>query len=142
VRLDDHVAKLFAEYERERSSLGELQERMRALRASATSPRREVTVTVGQSGVLTDLRFPTGAYKRMPPAELRAVILRTFLEAKDSVQAKAAEILAPIVPEGIDPAKLARGDADVDMFLPEEGPRMTSEVRSMLGLTPEQPGHE
>lgn len=136
---DDRVERLFAEYEKQRTSVGDLQSRMRDISASATSARREVAITVGQNGVLTDIQFPTGAYKRLTPAELRAVILRTFAEAKDDVMEQAAEVLAPLLPDGVDARKMVRGEAGVDSFLPPEGPRMTSEVRSMLGLAPEKP---
>ena len=61
------IESLFQEYERQRSSLGEMQQKMRAISATATSQRREVAVTVGQNGVLTDVQFPTSAYKRMTP---------------------------------------------------------------------------
>lgn len=136
---DDHVARLFTEYERQRTSVGDLQSRMRDLSASATSARREVTITVGQNGVLTDIQFPTGAYKRLASAELRSVILRTFTEAKESVLEKAAEVLAPMLPEGMDAHQMVRGEAGVDTFFPPEGPHLTSEARSMLGLAPEKP---
>jgi DNA-binding protein YbaB len=136
---DDHIEDLFAEYEQQRSSLTELQERMKAISGSASSPRKEVTVTVGQNGVMTDISFPTSAYKRMSPTELQATIMQTFAEAKEEVMDKAAAALAPILPEGMDAAAMVRGKAGVDMFLPPEGPRMTSGVREMLGLGPEKP---
>ncbi|WJK43728.1 YbaB/EbfC family nucleoid-associated protein [Solwaraspora sp. WMMA2056] len=136
---DDHIEKLFAEYQRQRSNVLDLQERMSKIKATATSPRREVTVTVGQNGVLTDIAFPTGAYRRMPPAELQATILQTFAEAKELVMEQAADLLAPLLPDGMNAAKMVRGEAGVDMYLPPEGPRMTSGVRQLLGLDPEQP---
>ncbi|WDZ83743.1 YbaB/EbfC family nucleoid-associated protein [Micromonospora cathayae] len=136
---DDRIEELFAEYERQRSSLTELQERMREITASVTSPRREVTVTVGQNGVLTGIAFPTGAYRRMTPVELQAAILQTYAEAKEQVMDRAADIIAPLLPEGMNAARMVRGEAGADMYLPPGGPRMTSGVRRMLGLAPEQP---
>ncbi|WBB80453.1 YbaB/EbfC family nucleoid-associated protein [Micromonospora sp. WMMD882] len=136
---DDRIEELFAEYERQRSSLTELQERMREIQASATAPRREVTVTVGQNGVLTAVTFPTGAYRRMTPVELQAVIMQTYAEAKEQVMDRAADIIAPLLPDGMNAARMVRGEAGVDMYLPPGGPRMTSGVRRMLGLAPEQP---
>ncbi|BCJ67306.1 YbaB/EbfC family nucleoid-associated protein [Polymorphospora rubra] len=136
---DDRIATLFAEYERQRDSVKELQERMSRVKASATSPRREVTVTVGQNGVLTDISFPTGAYRRMPPAELQATIMQTFAEAKEQVMEQAAELLAPLLPAGMNAAKMVRGEAGVDMYLPPEGPRMSQGVRELLGLDADRP---
>ncbi|MEU1755719.1 YbaB/EbfC family nucleoid-associated protein [Micromonospora matsumotoense] len=136
---DDRVEKLFAEYERQRSGLTALQERMRKVRGSATSPRREVTITVGQNGVLTDISFPSGAYRRMTPTELQATIMQTFAEAKEQVMEQSAEVIAPLLPEGMDAARMVRGEAGPDMYLPPGGPRLTSGVRALFGLSPEQP---
>jgi len=136
---DDHIEGLFAEYERQRSSLTALQERMRQVQASATAPRREVTVTVGQNGVLTGISFPSSAYRRMTPTELQAVIMQSYAEAKEQVMDRAADILAPLLPDGMDAARMVRGEAGADMYLPPGGPRMTSGVRDLLGLGPEQP---
>ncbi|MBO4161967.1 MULTISPECIES: YbaB/EbfC family nucleoid-associated protein [Micromonospora] len=136
---DERVEKLFAEYERQRSGLTDLQERMGKVRGSATSPRREVTVTVGQNGVLTEIGFPTGAYRRMTPTELQATIMQTFAEAKEQVMEQAAEVIGPLLPDGMDVARMVRGEAGPDMYLPPEGPRLTSGVRRLLGLSPEQP---
>ena len=46
----ERIEGLFQEYERQRTSLAEMQARMSALSATATSPRREVSVVVGQNG--------------------------------------------------------------------------------------------
>ncbi|SCF40108.1 YbaB/EbfC DNA-binding family protein [Micromonospora matsumotoense] len=136
---NDRMEELFAEYERQRNSVTELQERMKEVRASATSPRREVTVTVGQNGVITDIAFPTSAYRRMTPLALQTSIMQTFTEAKEQVMVQAANLLAPLLPEGVDAAKVVRGEAGVDMFLPPEGPRINSSFREILGPRPEQP---
>lgn len=136
---DDRIETLFAEFERQRSSVRELQERMSKVKASATSPRREVTVTVGQNGVLTDISFPTGAYRRMSPTELQAVMMQTFTEAKEQVMEQAAELLAPLLPAGMNAAKMVRGEAGVDMYLPAEGPPMSQGVREFLGLAVDKP---
>ena len=130
---NERIEHLFQEYERQRSSLTAMQQQMREISGSATSPRREVTVTVGQNGVLTDVTFPTGAYKRLTPAELTAVIMQMYAEAKEQIVQKTAELLAPVLPEGMDAQALARGTADTDTFLPAE-PRMATSVREFLNL--------
>jgi DNA-binding protein YbaB len=130
---NERIEHLFQEYERQRSSLTTMQQKMREISASATSPRREVTVTVGQNGVVTDVTFPTGAYKRLTPAELTAVIMQTYAEAKEQVMELAAEVLAPVLPEGMDAHALVRGTAGAETFLPAE-PRMATSVREFLGL--------
>ncbi|WP_018909560.1 YbaB/EbfC family nucleoid-associated protein [Salinispora arenicola] len=133
MNISERIEGLFEEYQQQRNSLTELQHRMRELTASAASPRREVSVTVGQNGVVTDIRFPTSAYKRLTPADLAAVIMDTYAEAKENVMAQAEALLAPMLPEGVDAGSLVRGTAGTDAFLPPE-PRVTTSVREILGM--------
>ncbi|GAA3945593.1 YbaB/EbfC family nucleoid-associated protein [Actinoplanes auranticolor] len=133
MNFNERIEGLFEEYQRQRNSLTELQEKMRALTATATSPRREVSITVGQNGVMTDIRFPTGAHKRLAPADLTELIMATYTEAKENVMQQAAATLAPMLPEGMDAQALVRGTAGTDAYLPKE-PRMATSVREMLNL--------
>lgn len=133
MNFNERIEGLFEEYQRQRNSLTELQEKMRALTATATSPRREVSITVGQNGVMTDIRFPTGAHKRLAPADLTELIMTTYSEAKENVMQQAAATLAPMLPDGMDAQALVRGTAGTDAYLPEE-PRMATSVREMLNL--------
>lgn len=129
----DRIERLFEEYQRQRDNLADMQRRMSEISASATSPRREVTVTVGQNGVLTDIQFSNGAYRRMTPADLTAVVMATFNEAKEAAFEEATRILAPMLPDGADAAAMVRGKAGVDAYLPAE-PRIATSVREILGL--------
>jgi DNA-binding protein YbaB len=133
LEFNERIEHLFEEYQRQRDNLGEMQRKMSEISASATSPRREVTVTVGQNGVLTDIQFSTGAYRRMTPADLTAVVMATFAEAKEAALGEAARILAPMLPEGVDAGAMVRGKAGVDAYLPPE-PRMATSVREILGM--------
>ncbi|WP_305785766.1 YbaB/EbfC family nucleoid-associated protein [Symbioplanes lichenis] len=133
MNFNERIESLFEEYQRQRNSLTEMQEKMRSLTASATSPRREVTVTVGQNGVLTDIKFPSGAHKRLTPADLTELILATYNEAKEDVTQQAAATLAPMLPDGMDAQALVRGTAGTDAFLPKE-PRMATSVREILKM--------
>ncbi|MER5605915.1 YbaB/EbfC family nucleoid-associated protein [Micromonospora tulbaghiae] len=132
----ERIEGLFQEYERQRNSLAEMQAQMSALSATATSPRREVSVTVGQNGVLTDVQFPSGAHKRLTTADLSRLIMETYADAKEQVMNQAAEVLAPVLPDGLDAHKLVRGQAGADAFLPKE-PRMVTSVRELLTRGPE-----
>lgn len=133
MNFSDRIESLFEEYQRQRNQLTELQQTMRGLSATATSPRREVTVTVGQNGVLTDIQFPTGAYRRLAPSDLTRILLGTYIEAKDDVLNQAASVLQPMLPDGVDAQALVRGTAGTDAYLPAE-PRMTAGVSELLGL--------
>ncbi|MEV6694842.1 YbaB/EbfC family nucleoid-associated protein [Micromonospora sp. NPDC051196] len=127
------IESLFEEYDRQRNSLSELQEKMRGISATATSQRREVAVTVGQNGVLTDIQFPTSAYRRMTPKELASVITATYTDAKEQAMVQATEVLKPFLPDGMDAGSLVRGTAGAEAYFPAE-PRMATSVREMLGL--------
>lgn len=127
----ERIEGLFQEYEKQRTSLTEMQARMSALSATSTSPRREVSVTVGQNGVLTDVQFPSGAHKRLTTADLTRLIMDTYAEAKEDVMNQAADVLGPMLPDGLDAHKLVRGQAGADAFLPKQ-PRMVTSVREML----------
>lgn len=133
MNVNERIEGLFQEYQRQRNRLTEMQQRMRELTATATSPRREVSVTVGQNGVVTDIRFPTGAHKRLTPADLSELIMATYAEAKEDVMNQAAAVIAPMVPDGVDPDALVRGTAGTDAYLPEQ-PRIATSVREMLGM--------
>jgi DNA-binding protein YbaB len=136
--MSDRLEQLFAEYQRQRDGLADMQRRMSEISASATSPRREVTITVGQNGVLTDIQFANGAYRRMTPSDLTAVVMATFQEAKEAAFEEAARILAPMLPDGVDAGAMVRGQAGVDAYMPAE-PRMATSVREFLGMRgPEQ----
>jgi DNA-binding protein YbaB len=136
--MGDRLERLFEEYQRQRDNLADMQRKMSEISASATSPRREVTITVGQNGVLTDIQFANGAYRRMTPSDLTAVVMATFQEAKEAAFEEAARILAPMLPDGVDAGAMVRGQAGVDAYMPAE-PRMATSVREILGMRgPEQ----
>lgn len=129
----DRIERVFREYERQRTGLADMQRRMSALSATAVSPRREVSVTVGQNGVLTDIDFPTGTHKRLTTADLIKLVMATYAEAKEKVMDEAAALLAPSLPAGLDAGKLVRGQAGPDAFMPAE-PRLATSVREILAL--------
>ncbi|GAA2565596.1 hypothetical protein GCM10010435_42980 [Winogradskya consettensis] len=133
MNFNERIENLFEEYQKQRNSLTEMQRKMSELSATATSPRREVSVTVGQNGVLTDVKFPTSAHKRLTPADLTELIMTTYAEAKESVMDQAAAVLAPMMPDGLDAHSLVRGTAGADAFMPAE-PRMATSVREILGM--------
>ena len=129
----ERIESLFEQYRRQRDGLGALTRRMNEISATATSPRREVEVTVGQHGVVTDLRFPSGAYRRMPPRELAEVILATIASAKSMAHDQTAEILAPILPSGVDARDLVSGKLEPGVLVPQQ-PNLTNHLREQLGL--------
>ena len=62
------------------SGLGEMQDRLTALQAVATSPDRTVRVTAGAGGTVTDLQLTPEAMRKQAPA-LAAMIMTTLRTA-------------------------------------------------------------
>jgi hypothetical protein len=90
---------------------------MRAVSGTAKSTDATVTVRVDFRGVLTDLQLSPRAYQRYSPSLLAEQILRLVDEARAQVVAEVGDVMAPLLPEGVDPVALAAGDADAAQFL-------------------------
>jgi DNA-binding protein YbaB len=129
----ERLERMFEQYRQQRDGLGALTEKMAAVTATATSARREVEVTVGRNGVVTDVRFPTTAFRRMTPRELGETIMATINEAKADAQEQAAAILAPMMPAGADVKGMLAGKVRPDALMPEQ-PVLAPSVREQLGL--------
>jgi hypothetical protein len=89
--------------------------------STATAPRRVVSLTLGARGEITALRFPTNAYKSMAPAELADVIMKTAGEARALAMARAAELLAPLLPSGLSAEAVLNGTAELCDLRPPKG---------------------
>jgi hypothetical protein len=111
------LANALDDFERRTAETTDRQQQLNALSASATAPRQVVSITLGARGELTDVHFPTSAYKRMPPAELAAVILRTAEEARSKLMKQTAELLAPTLPAGLSAEDLLGGKVNAKDFL-------------------------
>lgn len=103
-----------AAYQHQRDHFDQTRQDVETATSTATSARREVTATVGRTGELTELSFPTSAYKRMAPAELASVIVQTVSAARQKSVAAAAEMMAPMLPPGISAQDLMSGKVDVN----------------------------
>jgi DNA-binding protein YbaB len=128
---DQHIEELLGAYRRERAQVGELQTRMREVKASVTAPRQALKVTVNAQGEVTEIAFPTGAYKRMAPVELSQLLLTTIQKARSKATADVAEVLSGHLPEGIAAGDLLQGKADLGGLLPD-APPMPDEVREYI----------
>jgi DNA-binding protein YbaB len=111
----DHQAQvdeLLAGYRRSREQLTSVRRSLRALTASESSPDGLVTATVDGRGSLTALVITEQAYRTHRPTELAALIVDASRSAAAAVGRSAAEVLAPIMPAGTDPADVLRGGPD------------------------------
>jgi DNA-binding protein YbaB len=127
------LENLFESYQQQRMGLTALQNEMKAISVTVASPRREVEVTVNSTGGLTDLKFPTSAYRRLAPAELSALILDTLGQARSEAREESAALLTPLLPPGFNAKNLVSGEITVDDMLPEEM-RLPTSVREQFGL--------
>lgn len=125
------IEQLTEEYEKARARSGELRQQVRDLTASVTAPRETVKVTVGAQGEVRSIEFPTGAYKRMAPAELSTALMDALNEAKDKAQAMLSELLAPNMPAGMNFLDVIQGKAGMPA-LDGDGPGMPGFVRDYL----------
>jgi YbaB/EbfC DNA-binding family protein len=103
-----------------RASLARLRADLGSVSGTATAPRQVVSVTVGPRGRLTDLRFPTGAYRAMAPAELAEVITKTVADAHAQAMARWADLLAPMLPAGLSAEAVLAGTADLNDLVSDE----------------------
>jgi DNA-binding protein YbaB len=129
---DRLVEQLFQDYQSHRSKMADMIQQMQEINATATSPRREVTITVSHNGGISDIKFTGTAYRRLTPTDLSKLILDTLNEAKEAAAAKAAEVLAPMLPPAVNARDLLSGKLGVNAFAPEDGPKLPDVVREQL----------
>lgn len=129
------LEQALADYERQRARAGEVYRELNDISETVTAPRQVVKVTVGQQGEVTDLTFPTAAFKNLTATELAAVIVKTINQAHAQVRARAATVLAPDLPDGISPEDLVSGKIDLGSLIPASPrfPEVTAETESDQG---------
>ena len=111
----DPLAAFGAELGDIRAKAAAAQEKLRSAVASVQSPDGAVSVTVGPSGVLQDLRFGPRAYERSPQA-LSGVVLQLIGRAQQKVSAQVADAFSGMVGENSAAREL------LGEFLPEPAP--------------------
>lgn len=115
----DPLAAFTVELEEIRAKAAAAEEALRSATASVQSPDGAVSVTVGPSGVLQDLRFGPRAYER-PPQALSGLVMQLIGRAQQKVSAQVADAFGGMVGENSAAREL------LDEFLPapepDEGP--------------------
>lgn len=128
---DEAVEQLMADYHRQLDQLAEHQRKMSEVTATATSPRKQVSVTLGAQGQMVDLRFMNDAYRDMAPMELSNLIAETFNAARAQVMKQQRELMMANAPAGMDLSKMFGDNADLGKVLPRD-PIMTDQVREYV----------
>jgi DNA-binding protein YbaB len=116
-----------AQYQRRRTELAEFQRNAAEVSATVTAPRKVVSVTIGNAGVVKEIKFPTSAFKNLSGPELAKVLERTIEDARALALDKVADLLAPMLPAGLDPRQVVRGTADLATVMPEDPVDLTGE---------------
>jgi DNA-binding protein YbaB len=91
--------ELMAQFDRMRSGVGELQQQLRAVSATVTSPDGLVTVTVGPRGQVTRVELDPRIYRQPNAAQLSTTITETIRSAADQAMAEVERICRPLVPD-------------------------------------------
>jgi DNA-binding protein YbaB len=127
----DPLAAFTVELEEIRAKAAAAQEKLRTAVATVQSPDGAVTVTVGPSGVLQDLRFGPRAYER-PPQALSGLVLQLIGRAQQKVSAEVAEAFSGMVGEDSAAREL------LDEFLPAPEPDEGTQPDKRDVFMPEQ----
>ncbi|MDG4762746.1 YbaB/EbfC family nucleoid-associated protein [Solwaraspora sp. WMMD406] len=91
--------ELMAQFERMRSGVGELQQKLRSVSATVTSDDGLVTATVGPRGQVIKVEFDPRIYRRPNSKELSATVTETIRRATDKAMAQVEELCRPLLPD-------------------------------------------
>lgn len=91
---EDLAEQMLKGFRQQQERAADLRRQLGEIAVTVTASREAVRVTAGAHGELRALEFPAGAYKRMAPAELAEVIMKTFGDAREQAAARAREVLA------------------------------------------------
>src|SRR5689334_7996979 len=90
--------ELMAQFERMRSGMGDLQQQIKAVKATVSSDDGLVTVTVGPRGQVTKVEFDPRIYRRPDSKALSATVTETIRRASEKAMAEVEKLLQPYVP--------------------------------------------
>jgi DNA-binding protein YbaB len=118
---EQEIDELMAEYRRRRDEADDTRRRINESVGTATAPRKAVKATVTARGEVTDIEFPTGAFRRMTPKELADVLKTTIAEARANALAHVDEQVSfGRLLKGLQPSALLTGSVQLTDLLPAE----------------------
>lgn len=127
---EQQLEEALAQYQRRRTELAEFQQKTADLSVTVTAPRKVVSVTIGNAGVVKDIKFPTAAFKNLSGPELAKVLVTTLEDARAQALDMVADLLAPMLPSGLDPRQVVRGNADLAKVMPADPVDLTGVAMS------------
>ncbi|ALG12009.1 YbaB/EbfC family nucleoid-associated protein [Kibdelosporangium phytohabitans] len=126
-----NVDMLRNEFERQMTNFAENQKRINEVTATAVSPRRELSVTLGPQGTLMELNFLSSAYRRLAKNELSELVMKTIADARGKLNDQLAEIMTPMMPPGLDIKAVLEGKVSAEKLAPDES-RLPALLRERL----------
>jgi len=96
--LRERLADVYGRYDRLRSEMDELRERLASLQVSAVSADGLVQATVGPRGQLIDLHLHREACRSLDPDDLAQAIVATARQAAEQTAGKVAALMAGYLP--------------------------------------------
>jgi len=113
---DPHRAfdKAMEELQRGQDRLRSVRQKLEAQPIKVTSTDGMISITLDAAGEVTSIAFNTSKWRRMAPAELGSVLVQAISRAREQGRARLAEAYRPLLPEGLDPAKIMSGQLSVD----------------------------
>ncbi|GIH14078.1 YbaB/EbfC family nucleoid-associated protein [Rugosimonospora africana] len=98
-QLRARAEELMGEFNRLRTGMGELQQKLRQITATAKSDDGYVKATVGPRGQLIRLDLDPRIYRRPDSKQLAETITETIKRATADVMAQVSEACKPYIPE-------------------------------------------
>lgn len=93
-----HADELMAQFERMRSGVGDLQQKVKAVHVSVTSDDGLVTAVVGPRGQVIKVDFDPRIYRRPNSKELSATVTDTIRKATEKAMSQVEELMRPFMP--------------------------------------------
>ncbi|HEY2673142.1 MAG TPA: YbaB/EbfC family nucleoid-associated protein [Rugosimonospora sp.] len=97
--LKARAEELMGEFNRMRTGMGELQQKLRQITATAKSDDGYVTAVVGPRGQLVRLELDPRIYRRPDSKQLATTISDTIKRAAADAMAQVSEACKPFIPE-------------------------------------------
>ncbi|MEV4759505.1 YbaB/EbfC family nucleoid-associated protein [Micromonospora sp. NPDC049559] len=126
--LENRIEQAMAEFERHKASVADFEARVADSRTTVTTKNRALSVTVNAQGELVEVKFPTGAYRTMAPAELAGLLVDAVRDAQLQARQQAAQLLQALLPAGVPVLDMLTGPVDFDATM-DEITRVFAEAR-------------
>jgi len=115
--LHNSIEQAYAELERQKEALADVQSQLVDLTTTVTSKNRALTVTVDARGAVTAIKFLTSGYRQMAGPELAGLLIETMNQARDEAMARTVAQFQSILPDSMPLHDMVQGRVDLDGIL-------------------------